>query len=79
MKSKDIGLLAVIGIVSAVVAVIVSGWLIPSGDKSQAVEVVKPISSDFSELPKEYFNTESINPTKEIQIGQDPNSNPFNQ
>lgn len=78
MKSKDIGILAVVAIVSGAFALLISGWLIPDGDKKQTVEVIQPISSSFERPPKEYFNQDSVNPTKEIQIGQDPGSNPFN-
>lgn len=77
MKSKDIGLIAIIAIFSAVISIIASNFLIPSSDKSQTVEVVGPISSEFQRPPKEYFNQDSINPTQEIKIGEDENSNPF--
>lgn len=79
MKSKDIGLLAVIAIVSGAVAIFVSGLIIPSNDKTQKVEVVAPISSEFNQLPKEYFNQDSINPTKEIETRVDPGSKPFSE
>ena len=77
MKSKDIGLLAVIAIVSSAAAIFASSLIIPSNDKTQTVEVVAPISSNFNELPNEYFNQDSVNPTKEIETRVDPGSNPF--
>ena len=77
MKTKDIGLLAVIAIISAVASVILSGLLISSTDKKQTVRTVEPISAELQRPPDEYFNESSINPTQEIQIGQDNNSQPF--
>ncbi len=50
MKSKDIGLLAVIAIVSSAAAIFASSLIIPSNDKTQTVEVVAPISSNFNEF-----------------------------
>lgn len=77
MKSKDISLIVVIAVVSAVISVILSGLIVPSSDRNQSVEVVEPISADFNRPPEEYFNSNSVNPTREIQIQVDPNSNPF--
>jgi hypothetical protein len=79
MKSKDIGLLAVIAIISGAIAVFVSGWIVPKESKTQSVEVIEPISANFDRPPEAYFNPDSVNPTREIQIGQDPDSNPFNE
>lgn len=77
MKGKDISLIVVIGIVSAVLAVILSSFLIPDSDKNQSVETVEPIQAEFERPPRQYFNSDSINPTREIEIGQDEASNPF--
>ncbi len=79
MKQKDIFLIAVIVIVSAVASVIISKLIIaPPKNRQQAVEVVAPIDSTFNEPDKKYFTTTSINPTKLIQIGDNSNNNPFN-
>jgi hypothetical protein len=79
MKSKDIGTLVVVGIVSAGFALFLSSWLLSStGAKNQEAEIVEEITSTFERPPKQYFNSDSINPTQEIQIRQDENSNPFN-
>lgn len=82
MKQKDIALYAVVAIVSAVVSVLASNLLItPAGNKQQQAEVVEPITADFS-VPasdNKYFNKDAINPTKLIQIGDNPgNGTPFN-
>lgn len=78
MKSKDIGLLAVIAIVSGVVSILISNFFISSGGKTVEVEVVSPITSEFNRPSVQYYNQNSINPTQEIRIEQDPNSKPFN-
>ena len=78
MKSKDIALLAVIGIVSAFISLLFSNMFLSSPeDRVENVEVVEPISAEFNRPPQEYFNESSINPTKTIEIKQDPGSNPF--
>jgi hypothetical protein len=80
MKQKDIALIAVIAIVSAVASLLLSGIFISSTeDRKQKVEVVQPIISEFQTPPTEYFNDRALNPTQIIQIGEDPNSKPFGQ
>jgi hypothetical protein len=81
MKQKDIALFGVVAIVSAVFSVILSGVLItPPKDKNQKAEVVSLITNDFpTPGPNDkFFNKNSINPTKQIQIGDNTNTKPFN-
>jgi hypothetical protein len=81
MKQKDLALFAVVGIVSAVFSVILSGILItPPKNKNQKAEVVSLITDDFpTPAPNDkFFNKNSINPTKQIQIGDNTNTKPFN-
>ncbi len=82
MKQKDIALFLVVAVFSAIVSVLASNLLItPSRIKQQQAEVVDPITADFT-VPSsnsKYFNKDSINPTKLIQIGDNPNNTvPFN-
>ena len=79
MKSKDISLLVVVAIISGVIAVVVSGFIVSADDKKQSVEVVQPISSEFRRPSARYFNADSVNPTQEIRIQEDEGSNPFSQ
>lgn len=82
MKQKDIALFAVIAIISAVVSVLLSGIIItPNKDKVQKSEVVDAISARFDPPANndKFFNTNSVNPTKLIQIGDNGNSKPFNE
>lgn len=78
MKQKDILLLIVVAIVSGVLSFVLSNVLFSSPEKrSQKVEVVDKISSDFPRPNKEYFNAESINPAQLVEIGKSTNPNPF--
>lgn len=75
---KDAFTIFIVAVISAVLSIIVSGLFIStSKDRSQKVEVADPIVTTFDEPSKDYFNSNSINPSQTIQIGTDPNSNPF--
>lgn len=79
MKQKDILLVVAVIIISATVSFFLSKYLfgIPK-DRQTKVEVVQPISSDFPQPDTRYFNTNAIDPTRNITIGSDQNPQPFN-
>jgi len=79
MKQKDIALIIVIVVISAVVSLLVSGMIISSPkSRHQQVEVVQPITSNFSTPDKNYFVPgQSFDPTQTITIGQSANTDPF--
>lgn len=78
MKQKDIALIAVIAIVSAVVSFLVSGMIFAKpADRQQRAEVVDVITSDFPLPDSKYFNADAVDPTQLIQIGETNNPNPF--
>lgn len=77
MKKKDLGVIGLVAVVSVVIAVVLSGFLIPSKERNQEVEVVQPINSTFERPPEAYFNTNSNNPTQDISIQEEANTNPF--
>ncbi len=78
MKRKDLGIIAIVAIVSAFLSILLSGVLLATPeDRQQSVEVVERISTDFERPDSTYFNNKSVNPAQLIQVGQDPNSNPF--
>lgn len=80
MKQRDILLIVVIGIVSVVVALVLSNFLFGSPDqKQQKAEVVDKITADFTAPDERYFNAESVDPTKSITIGDNANPTPFKQ
>lgn len=81
MKKKDLTLLAVIIIISAVLSFFISGLLIgsPETDPMEA-EVVEAISSEFTAPDSRFFNEDSINPTQLIRVGdEEGNITPFGQ
>ncbi len=79
MKQKDFLLIGVVVIVSAVASIILTKIIIsPPKNRQQEVEVVNPISADFSKPDPRSFNTAAFNPTQLITIGENQNANPFN-
>ncbi len=78
MKQKDIALIILVVGLSAIVSFFVSNKLFTAPeDLSTKVEVVEPITDEFPEPDKRYYNSKSINPTQEIVIGEDKNQQPF--
>lgn len=78
MKQKDLTVIIVAGIVSAVVGIVLSKVLIaPPKNRQATVIIVDPISSDFQKTDPKYFNTSSLNPTRTIKIGDGSNPIPF--
>lgn len=79
MKQKDILLIVVVAIVSGVVSVAVSKVLIaPAKNRQQKVEIVEPINATFGQPDSKYFNSNSVDPTQLITIGNNTNPQPFN-
>jgi hypothetical protein len=79
MKQKDITLIVVIAVISAVVSFVASNKLfVTPSNRAQQVEVVDSIDSSFNTPSKKYFNNSSIDPTQNSTIGGDTNQNPFN-
>lgn len=78
MKKKDMSVILAVAMGSAVFSFVVSGLLFSSKkDRSQTVEVVEQISTEFKTPDPTYFNRDSKNPSRNIEIGTDQNSNPF--
>lgn len=79
MKQKDIILIVVIVFISGVFSLLMSHFFFSSPkNRQQTAEVVDVLTPDFATPPSKYFNIDSINPTQEIQIGENGNPNPFN-
>lgn len=80
MKQKDFALLGGVLIVSIILSLVIAHFIFGgSGSHTASVEVVDKITSDFpvSQVQGPYFNSQSVDPTQLIEIGQ-PNENPFN-
>ena len=78
MKQKDIDAIITIVFISGILSFFISNALFapPKNLKTQ-VEVVEPISAEFSQPDKKYFNQDSVNPTQTITIGDGENQQPF--
>jgi hypothetical protein len=78
MKQKDIVLIVVIVIISAIISLFLSKAIFGSPkNRQQTAEVVQPITSDFPKPDPRYFNNQAFDPTKVITIDQNANPNPF--
>jgi len=78
MKQKDIALIVIIVGISGVVSFLASRWIFAKpADRQQKAEVVDTITSDFPLPDSKYFNSNSIDPTQQIKIGDSNNPNPF--
>lgn len=78
MKQKDITLIIVVVAVSGLVSFFVArAVFVKSTDRKMEAEVVAPITNEFARPSKKYFNEASINPTREIEIGNSGNNAPY--
>jgi len=78
MKQKDIALILVIVAVSGIISFLASRWIFAKpADRQQKAEVVDVITSDFPLPNSKYFNSNSVDPTQLITIGNSNNPNPF--
>jgi hypothetical protein len=77
MKQKDVVVIVIVIIVSGIFSVLISNVFLKSSINSQTAEVVQSINSSFDTPSSTYFNSNSINPTQIISIGNYNNPNPF--
>jgi hypothetical protein len=80
MKQKDIILIGAVVVITAVISYFGSNALFGGPKKHNTkVEVVEQIDADFTQPDQRYFNANSIDPTRLIQIGNNDNTQPFNK
>lgn len=78
MTKKDLGVLLAIAFFAVVFSMVLSNLLFtPKSAKELKAQKIDQIQSAFERPDKKYFNSESINPTQVIQIGDSPNAEPF--
>lgn len=78
MKQKDIAVIIIVVFFSGIFSYFISNALFATPeDLKTKVEVVEPITADFDEPDSRYFNSESVNPTLNITIGDGQNQQPF--
>ncbi len=79
MKQKDLVMIILIAFVSAILSYATSHILFATAkNRSQSVSVVDPITTDFATPNTKFFNNQSIDPAKLIEVGSNNNTNPFN-
>jgi hypothetical protein len=84
MERKEIATLSVVAVVAALFSLIVAGALFNSPSKHTATALtVQPISSTFPDVKNDpnynfYLNSNALDPTQPIEIGNSQNSTPFN-
>lgn len=79
MKQQDVAMIIVVVALAAVISFFASSTLFASGKKKEQVIVkIDKITPALTPVSSKYFNPQSINPTRLIQIGDTTNENPFN-
>mgnify|MGYP003609860775 CR=1 FL=1 len=80
MKYRDKLLIVSVAFGSALVAFFLANFIF-GGEKSYTLKAptVEKITSEFTAPNTKYFNNTAINPTQEINIGDQSNSKPFNR
>lgn len=80
MKQKDIALIIAVAGISTIIAFALGNFLFGGAKaRSTSISVVDSVSNQFPDTDTHYFNSQSINPTRNIQIGTNNNPKPFNQ
>lgn len=75
MKKSDIAMIILIASISVLVAYFVAKAVIGDvQDQSVKVKTAEPITSEVAEPDKRVFNTDAVNPTVEVIIGGDKQS-----
>jgi hypothetical protein len=78
MKQRDILLILVVIIFAGIVSLLISNFFFaPDSSNQLTAEVVESITSEFQQPDERVFNSEAINPTKLIEIGDSNNTQPF--
>jgi hypothetical protein len=78
MKQKDLLLIGIAIVASAILSIVVSNKIFTTpADRQQQVEVAGSISPTFTSPSSMYFNSNSIDSTQSIQIGVNSNQTPF--
>lgn len=79
MKQKDIVLIIIVVIISGTISLFISNLLFKTPTNQETkVEVVEPITAQFTQPDTRYFNSNSVDPTQNISIGTNQNPTPFN-
>lgn len=69
MKQSDIAIILIVLFIGGIASFFLSGFLFGGEKNTFTSIVVDPIGVEFSTPDSRYFNSESIDPTRTIQIG----------
>lgn len=79
MRDGDKTLVLVSVVFSGIISLVISNLLLGGAEHKTVVETMEPLSSVFSEPDPKHFNSSSLNPTREIRIGDDIDGLPFEE
>lgn len=80
MKNKDLAMIIMVIFISGLLSFFVSHLIFAKPqDKIQKAEIVEKIDTNFNQPNNKYFNSNSINPTYQIQINNNNNNQPFSE
>lgn len=78
MQKKDLLLIIVVAVFAGIFSLTISKIFFTSGkQRNLKAETVQPIKAEFQKPDPEVFNSQAIDPTKLIQIGDSTNPQPF--
>lgn len=78
IKSNDIALIILVSSIALVASWFIAGSLINTDEnRSQEVEVIRNINSDFTPPAVSIFNDQATNPTESINIRENDKELPF--
>jgi len=80
MNNKDLAMIIMVIFISGLLSFFVSHLIFAKPqDKIQKAEIVEKIDTNFNQPNNKYFNSNSINPTYQIQINNNNNNQPFSE
>lgn len=86
MKQKDLVTLIIIAFITAIFSFVLSSVLfkIPVGRATKVASAASSVSTNFPDIKNDpnyntIFNTNSLDPAVPVQVGTNPNSQPFNE
>jgi phosphoglycerate-specific signal transduction histidine kinase len=78
MKRQELAIIVMAMVLGGLVSFFVSRLIFtPPKNRQQTINIVEKLSSDFPQANATYFNENSLNPTKNITIGDQSNPQPF--
>lgn len=78
MKQKDIALIVIVAVVAGAFSLVITSTLfVGKKGKDLKAETVSQITSQFDKPDERVFNSNALNPTQLIQIGDNNNPNPL--